>query len=68
MLADKLHMPVQEVMSWDSSLIYEWMAYELTLDQEWREKNEKDAELERQRNMSNEEKAELFRKLFKGKT
>ena len=66
-LADKLGKHVHEIMELNSSEISEWMAYDLTNSEKWVKDYNKQQELERQRAMSNQDRALLFKQLFSGK-
>lgn len=66
-LAEKLGKTLKEILALDSSEITEWMAFDMTLDDEWQKKYKDDLEFERTANISAQEKAELFKKLFGGK-
>jgi len=64
MLAEKLGLPLSTIMAMPSDEISGWMAYDLSNTEAWRTEYDKEKELERQRAMSAEEKAEQFRRLF----
>lgn len=65
-LAEKLGKTLTEVMSLSSTEISEWMAFDLTNNENWQEEYKKQAEIARQRSLDNEEKAKLFQQLFGG--
>jgi len=65
-LAEKLGKHVHEIMQISSAEICEWMAYDLSHDEKWCDKFKKEEELERQRSMSNEERAKLLKRLLGG--
>lgn len=50
----------------DAEEMFEWMAYELTQNPEYKEKLDREIELERQKSLSDEQRAEMIRNLFKG--
>lgn len=65
-LAERLGKTLSEVMELSSMEITEWMAFDMTKDDEWLKEYNKDKELAAQREMSNEQKAKLFRSLLGG--
>lgn len=65
-LGEKLGKSLKEIQALDSAEITEWMAYDLTNDETWLEKYKQEQELERQRAMSDQEKARLFKQLLGG--
>ncbi len=68
-LAEKLNMTVHQLQTTlDSGEISEWMAYELTQSDVWIEKYNKEKELELSKQMSQEERTEAFKRLFKKRT
>ena len=67
MLGEKLGKSISEIMLMPSDEICEWMAYDLTNNKEWTEQYSKERELEIQKSMSDEEKAEMFKRLFGSK-
>ena len=67
-LASRLKMSVKRLMDeLDSREIANWMAYDMTNDDKWLEKYNKERELELSRQMSDEEKLIAFKKLLGGK-
>lgn len=61
-------MTVKQLMeNMDSSEVSFWMAYDMTNDDKWLEKYNKERELELSRQMSDEEKLIAFKKLLGGK-
>lgn len=67
-LAEKLGKGLDEVLSMSSAELSGWMAFDLTNDEEWSKKYEAEEQAARQKNMSNQEKAKLFKKLLGGTT
>ena len=51
---------------YDNNMIAEWMAYDLSNSVEWSEKAEKEIALERQKNNTAEQEAEMVRGFFMG--
>lgn len=67
-LASKLGMSVYTLLhTMDSKEISEWMAYEISQSPERLEQRQKERELERARNMSDDEQLAAFRAMLKGK-
>lgn len=66
-LAEKLGKSVKEILEMDSSEISEWSAYCLTQNDTWLATYRKGVELERQANMTNEERAIMFKRLLGAK-
>lgn len=67
-LASRLKMTVKRLLKeLDSHEIAEWMAYDMTCNQDWIKQYEHDQELERSKQMSPEEKLAAFKALLKGK-
>jgi len=65
-LAERLGKHISEILTLSSKTISEWMAYDLTNDEEWRKEYSEEIELRQQQQMSNEEKAKLFKQLLGG--
>lgn len=65
-LARELGKDIHEIMSMPSHELSEWMAFDLTNNDEWLKKYEEDREKEISRNMSNADKAKLFKQLLGG--
>lgn len=65
-LAERLKMSLKDVLSLGSDEISEWMAYDLTCDKTWQTEYKKQKEIERQRALSNNAKARMFKQLFRG--
>ncbi len=65
-LGEKLGKSINEIMALDAKEISEWMAYELTLNQEWMDRFNEKQELERQKTISVQERADMFKKLLGG--
>lgn len=66
-LGEKLGKSLEEIQALSSAEITEWMAYDLTSNEKWITNYEQEKELEKQRAMSGEQKAQLFKKLLGGK-
>jgi len=66
-LAEKLGKSLGEILALNGKEISEWMAYDLTNDEDWIKKYNTERELERQRSLSNQERARLFKQLLGGK-
>lgn len=66
-LAEKLGMTVQTLLkSMDSAEIAEWMAYDTTCSTEWQEKYNAKLELERSKELSDQETLLAFKALLGG--
>lgn len=60
-LSLRLKMPVNQLLNeMDSADIAEYMAYDITSDEDWLKRYKQKQELDRSRDMSPEEKAEAF--------
>lgn len=67
-LAERLKMSVKELtLKLDSHEISEWMAFDLTREENWIKSYKKQLELEQSKEMTNEEKLKAFKRLFKGR-
>lgn len=65
-LAEKLKMSVTRLVEEISAAeIYEWMAYFMTQDEDFRKKIEKDMEFDRQKDMTDEERSAMIINMFK---
>lgn len=68
LLAERLSMTVEKLLdSVSSKELSEWMAFDLTRDEDWSKKFYKQKELEASRAMSEEQRLEAFKRLFQGK-
>lgn len=65
-LAKELGVSVHQVMMMTSHELMEWAAFFMTQNQKWIEDYKAQAEIERQRNMSPEEKQALFQTILGG--
>jgi hypothetical protein len=65
-LAKELGVSVHQVFSMTSREIMEWAAFFMTQDDKWVERYNNNVELERQRQMSPEEKKALFQSILGG--
>lgn len=64
-LAERLHIRQRDLIrQFDSKEIYEWMAYDLACDNEFRKKTLQEDDIERQRNQSKEDEANRLRAFF----
>lgn len=65
-LARELKMTVSDLLNkMSSSEISEWMAYDLTLEEGFKEKYDREMKEEAQRKLDAEERARMFRQFFK---
>ena len=66
-LASKLRMTVRQLMSnLDSGEISEWMANDMTQSDEWLESYNKDLELQKSKEMDDNQKLEAFKRMLGG--
>lgn len=65
-LGERLGKSLNEVLQLSSLELSEWMAYDLTREEKWSENYNKKQELERQKSMSNQERADLLKQLLGG--
>lgn len=65
-LSHKLGIDIDVISSWSVRKIAEYMAYDLTLSDEWRKKAKAESEKDRQAEMTEEERAEMFKRVLGG--
>lgn len=65
-LAEKLGKSLDEILALGSDEITEWMAYDMTTNDEWLEEHNKQMELAQQKRMSDEAKAQMFHAMLGG--
>lgn len=65
-LAKELGVSVENVMSMSSIEIMEWAAFFMTQNKDWSDKYNAEVEIQRQRNLSAEEKKALFQSILGG--
>ncbi len=65
-LAERFGVRISEVLCMPSDEISEWMAFDLTKNEEWHKRHTEQRQLEEQRALGAQEKANLFKRLLGG--
>jgi len=65
MLAERLHKPLDEIMSMDVVDIMEWMAFDRTQNEDWQKSYERELQLEKSRQLTPQQRCNAFKAAFR---